>query len=231
MSTYLPPDVLGKLVLHAEEPEADISLFLSHASKDKPIVRRLARKLKSTGIRVWLDEWEIKVGDSITQLIQRAITECDCIAVWLTKNSVESKWVEREWQAKYFAEVSCDRTLVLPLLAEDCSLPIFLADKKYADFSTDFNAGLNSLLGSLGIERERKFRQQVAHLKPRILNLLKSAQRGLIADVVLALGGIDFGYSESVCCTAFKELVVERRIEYDPLNRTFCIAGRAASGS
>lgn len=34
-------------------------VFLSHNSKDKPRVRKLAEKLKEAGLRVWLDEWII----------------------------------------------------------------------------------------------------------------------------------------------------------------------------
>jgi hypothetical protein len=40
-------------------------VFLSHSSKDKPVVRELAARLKKDGVRVWLDEEQIKPGDSI----------------------------------------------------------------------------------------------------------------------------------------------------------------------
>ena len=40
-------------------------VFPSHSSKDKAIVRPLAERLRSDGLRVWLDEWTIKPGDSI----------------------------------------------------------------------------------------------------------------------------------------------------------------------
>jgi nucleotide-binding universal stress UspA family protein len=38
-------------------------VFLSHSSKDKAVVRELAARLKKDGIRVWLDEEQIKAGD------------------------------------------------------------------------------------------------------------------------------------------------------------------------
>ena len=38
-------------------------VFISHSSKDKPAVRSLAERLKRDGLRVWLDEWEIRAGD------------------------------------------------------------------------------------------------------------------------------------------------------------------------
>jgi TIR domain len=40
-------------------------VFLSHSSKDKAVVRELAARLRSDGLRVWFDEWEIQPGDNI----------------------------------------------------------------------------------------------------------------------------------------------------------------------
>jgi hypothetical protein len=37
-------------------------VFLSHNQADKPQVRRLAERLRSAGVRVWLDEWVYKGG-------------------------------------------------------------------------------------------------------------------------------------------------------------------------
>jgi hypothetical protein len=38
------------------------SIFLSHASIDKPFVEKLAHDLKRLGINVWFDKWELKIG-------------------------------------------------------------------------------------------------------------------------------------------------------------------------
>lgn len=39
----------------------DYDVFLSYSHKDKAVVRELASRLKQDGLRVWLDEWEIKI--------------------------------------------------------------------------------------------------------------------------------------------------------------------------
>jgi hypothetical protein len=105
--------------------------------------------MKTLGIDVWLDEWEIRVGDPITQKIQLGINESDFVAVWLTKHSVRSGWVEREWQSRYGLEVTTGRVTVLPLLGERCDVPALLRDKKYADFAADYLHGLEELLAVL----------------------------------------------------------------------------------
>ena len=50
------------------------SVFLSHNSADKPFVRKLALDLEKAGVRCWLDEAEIKVGDSLLDKIRDGIS-------------------------------------------------------------------------------------------------------------------------------------------------------------
>jgi hypothetical protein len=121
-------------------------IFLSHSNKDKKNVGRLAKDLRSFGLKVWLDEWSIKVGDPITQSIEMGIKNCKYMGIWLTKYAVSSGWVQREWQAKYNQEVSSGQVSVLPLLADDCDIPDLLKDKRYADFRCNYSEGLKTLL-------------------------------------------------------------------------------------
>src|SRR5690348_13494053 len=114
------------------------SIFISHSGRDADAALRLAEDLKRAGLDVWLDAWEIGVGDRITQSIQTGLRRADFLALWITKASVASGWVEREWQNKYRAEVESGTTVILPLLAENCELPELLADKLYADFRTEY---------------------------------------------------------------------------------------------
>jgi len=46
------------------------TVFLSHNHADKPFVRRLAADLDNQGIPYWLDEAEIKVGESLIEKIR-----------------------------------------------------------------------------------------------------------------------------------------------------------------
>jgi hypothetical protein len=55
----------------AEEFQFDV--FLSHSAKDKAVVRPLAARLKKDGVRVWLDEEQIKPGDSIPAKIEEGL--------------------------------------------------------------------------------------------------------------------------------------------------------------
>ncbi len=120
-------------------------IFLSHASTDKDFVRTLAVDLRDLGHRVWLDEWDIQVGDSIVTKVEGAIDESDFVVVILSNSSAQSRWVETEWQAKYWSEIGDREIQVLPALIENCKIPALLRPKKYADFRTNYKKGLVDL--------------------------------------------------------------------------------------
>ncbi len=123
-----------------------MKIFLSHSSKDKKAIKRLASDLQNVGFNVWLDAYEIKTGDIIVEKLSNGIEECDYLLIWLTKKSVKSPWVQREWYTKYHIEIETNKIMVLPLLAEDCEIPLFLKTKRYADFRISYTHGLKELL-------------------------------------------------------------------------------------
>lgn len=129
-------------------------IFISYSSKDAKFVDNLATTLQSLGHSVWLDKWEIRVGDSIVTKLESGIEKADYVAVVLSANSTKSNWVEQEWHAKYWDEVAKRRIMVLPLLIEDCSIPQLLKPKKYADFRKSFEVGLVELTLSLQPRQE-----------------------------------------------------------------------------
>jgi hypothetical protein len=127
-------------------------IFLCHSSGDKDFVRQLAQDLRKSDVPVWFDEWEIMVGDSLNQKIGEGITESGWLAVILSLKSVQSKWVQKELNAGLAKELEKKKVFVLPILVEDCDIPVFLLDKVYADFRRDYNDGLSRLLKRLILE-------------------------------------------------------------------------------
>ena len=72
------------------------SIFLCHSWNDKFFVRKLAEKLEEAGIKVWIDEAELKVGDSLIHKISEAVVQADYVGVILSHSSVSSIWVQKE---------------------------------------------------------------------------------------------------------------------------------------
>lgn len=130
------------------------SLFLSHSHRDKHFVRRLANDLTSAGARVWFDEAEIKIGDSLLKRIEEGICGADYLGAVLSPDSVNSNWVQRELEIALTEEIAGRIVKVLPLLFRDCEIPKFLAGKLYADFRVgrDYKSTLSRLLDRLGLK-------------------------------------------------------------------------------
>jgi TIR domain/AbiTii len=123
-------------------------IFISHSSHDKAVARKLVDDLRALGHEPWLDEYAIRVGDSIPGKIEEGLQNADFVAVLLSPAAVQSGWVDREWKAKYWAEVLADRVMVLPVLLEDCEIPLLLGPKKYADLR-NYAVGLVQLIGAI----------------------------------------------------------------------------------
>jgi hypothetical protein len=57
--------------------------------------------------------------------------------------------VRNEWQSKYWDEILEGCVMVLPVLFQKCEVLMLLKAKKYADFTEDYNKGLENLLLAL----------------------------------------------------------------------------------
>ena len=99
---------------------------------------------------VWLDKWSIKVGDSLTQKITEGISEGDFLIIVLSNNSVQSDWVKKELSISLMIELERKSVFILPVRLDDCQIPLIIRDKKYADFRTNFDDGMDELLDAIG---------------------------------------------------------------------------------
>ncbi len=123
--------------------------FLCHSSKDKELVERIANDLRHSGVNVWLDKWQLKAGDSLNTRIQSAIKQSGYLVVFLSQSSTSSPWVQRELNAALIKELEINRVFVVPVVLDNCDIPVFLRDKIYADFRTDYDSGLETLMSAL----------------------------------------------------------------------------------
>jgi hypothetical protein len=118
-------------------PTKDI--FLCHTSLDKNnVVRPLARKLEASGITCWLDEAEVRWGDSITAKVNEGLASSRFVIVVLSESFLDRHWPQRELNAALNEEAGTGAVRVLPLLVgnekqQQHILKAFplLNDKKY----------------------------------------------------------------------------------------------------
>ncbi len=102
----------------------EYDVFLSHGTPDKPWVRALAGELEKLGLRVFLDERDLKAGQNWVIGLGEALATSRYLVLILSTASTERPWVIQEWTS-YMAEHS-PLGRVLPVRIDDVELPTIL---------------------------------------------------------------------------------------------------------
>ena len=72
------------------------SVFLSHSSADKPLVRELRQSLESLGVKTWVDTERLAGGDVLLHEIKANIEKAEHFLVVLSIAALNSDWVQAE---------------------------------------------------------------------------------------------------------------------------------------
>lgn len=90
-------------------------VFISHASEDKDdIVRPLAVALQSEGLKVWYDEFELKIGDSLRRKIDKGLANSRFGIVVLSKSFIKKGWTNYELDGIITKAISGEQ-IILPI--------------------------------------------------------------------------------------------------------------------
>lgn len=101
----------------SDNAPADIGYdaFISHATEDKKtLVRPLAAALTRLRFRVWYDEFELKVGDSLRRSIDRGLANSRFGIVVLSKSFFAKNWPQYELNGLVAKEVD-GKKVILPV--------------------------------------------------------------------------------------------------------------------
>jgi hypothetical protein len=90
--------------------------FVSHAGEDKDeFVEPLAKELENCGLNVWYDDFELSVGDSIPNEIQRGLHNSDYGIVILSEAFFEKSWTQEELDSLIQRDVNEMDKVILPV--------------------------------------------------------------------------------------------------------------------
>jgi TIR domain len=207
------------------------SVFLSHNHKDKPAVRQVARRLMEHGIKVWIDEAEMNVGDNIFEKLSIVTKEVDYLIVFISKNSIGSNWVKAELEMAMRDEWDNNSLKVLEIRLDDTPLPDtmrYLKTKMYCNLSTPaiYEQEFNRLLRTLGIS---------VGLAPSLDNLLQfdfldmvvqEKEIFLLAKLLTGTGHFKQdpdGSKKFECHTYLIRIGKDGSIESSPFSKDLCI--------
>jgi hypothetical protein len=126
-----------------------MAVFISYSHEDEKIVDKIADNLIKNNVHIWIDKLQLNYGDSLIQKVQDAIMESSVLLIMLSANSVQSEWCKKELSAGLIRELDEKRVVTIPVLLENCEIPLFLRDKYYADFRTNFSSAMKKLQENL----------------------------------------------------------------------------------
>ncbi len=93
--------------------EESHDVFISHASEDKDaIVRPLANALISCGLKVWYDEFTLRIGDSLRQKIDRGLSRSRVGLVVLSPSFIAKGWTNYELDGIVTRTISGEQILL-----------------------------------------------------------------------------------------------------------------------
>ena len=114
--------------------ESVYDVFLSYSARDKATVHALAERLKADGLRVWLDAWEIRPGDSIPAKIEEGLESSRVLVLCMSANALGSDWTALESQTFRFRDPLNKDCRFIPVRMDDAEPRGSLAQFSYIDW-------------------------------------------------------------------------------------------------
>src|SRR5215472_15482610 len=173
------------------EIETDINydVFISYSAKDGEFAARLAEDLAATGIRVWLDQWQIQVGDSIAGAINDGMRTSRFVIVVMSPDYFTTAWTVHEWRAGLAMELNSGTTRLIPLLYRDCDIPPILRTKVWVDFrdQSQYPATLSRLVRDLLLLASDNTVRIGETEHPKVGERIDQLDAGMVSDLKKAL--------------------------------------------
>jgi hypothetical protein len=111
--------------------------FISYNHADQPLARAVATGLNAMGYQVWIDEGELRVGDSLVDAISTAIDSVDFLVALVSTDSISSNWCRKELSLAMTGEIAAQGITVLPCRVGNVDMPPALADKLYLSINPE----------------------------------------------------------------------------------------------
>ena len=102
---------LGNTAFGVSAKQYDV--FISHASEDKDeVARPLAASLRSKGLSVWFDEFELRIGDSLRRKIDQGLANSNFGVIVISRDFIQKGWTNYELDGLITKSLSGEQQLL-----------------------------------------------------------------------------------------------------------------------
>jgi TIR domain len=95
------------------------SCFISYSTKDDDFAKRIHTDLQNSGVRCWFAPHDMPVGAKIWDAIDEEIKLRDKLLLILSRNAIDSNWVEDEVQKAFAEERERKQPVLFPIRIDD----------------------------------------------------------------------------------------------------------------
>jgi hypothetical protein len=159
------------------------AIFFSYSNSDRDLVRQVTDGLSNAGMRVWMEEANLKAAESSINEVERALDSADFIIFFMSPRSLSSGWPQRELQIALHRQVSGERgATILPVLLEKSDVPPLLRDIHWVDLTDgDVPRAVDELATAINHSMMLK---KVIHATPTDEHVRKAVSEGRILAVL-----------------------------------------------
>jgi hypothetical protein len=171
----------GLILEISMEPQGS-KVFFSYARADSEFVLKLAEKMRSAGVDLWIDQLDIPTGARWDQTVGDALKSCPCLLVILSPTSVASENVMDE-----VAYAIDQKKKILPVLHQNCDIPFRINRLQHIDFvSDDYDIAFTKLLKAIGTDTPDN-RKEVDSTKLSLLQRIANKRYLVVLSTVIVL--------------------------------------------
>lgn len=141
-------------------PDVRPRIFIAYVVEDRDKARRLADAIEAAGMRPWLDQRKLLVGQDWRGCIERAIDGADFFVACFSNRSLRKRG---QFQTELRAALRCaermplDDFFLLPVRFDDCRVPERIQSQiQYVDLFPDWEEGIEKLLRSIRDEMDAR---------------------------------------------------------------------------
>jgi TIR domain len=116
--------------------------FISYSHADKALARSLAAELERSGSTVWVDENELRIGDSITDRIATAVAQTRFFIAFVSEAAVGSRWCRHELALAMTGQLQDESVRVMPVRVGGVEMPNSLKSLYYVELDPAHGPGV-----------------------------------------------------------------------------------------
>jgi len=120
-------------------------VFISYSSVNADFVHRLAADLLKRQTPVWLDAYELAIGDDLVTRLLNSIEQSSYVLIVWSGQYNQTQWTTKEFQAVLEKERRDNKKYLIPVVIDETPLAAELSGRITLDFRTGYLSALNKL--------------------------------------------------------------------------------------